>query len=158
MTLFRTGIATFTMATLIAIMGMVAPAMAETHEVLMLNKDPDDKKARMVFRPEVLHIAPGDTVKFISTDPGHNSVSDPDMIPEGAEPWKSKIGKDFEVTLEKTGIYEYYCMPHRMMGMVGAIVVGDDLSNLDALKARKMKGKEKDRFESILSDIENGKK
>lgn len=158
MTSLRLSVTSLAIGTLLAVAALPVLAHAETHEVMMLNKDPDDKKARMVFRPEVLHIAPGDTVKFVSTDPSHNSAADADMIPEGAEPWKGKISADFEVTLDKPGIYEYYCLPHRAMGMVGAIVVGDDLSNLDALRARKMKGKEKDRFTQILDTIESGAK
>ena len=156
MKLFRSGVTSLAVGALLAVAALPVLAHAETHEVMMLNKDPDNKKARMVFRPEVLHIAPGDTVKFVSTNPGHNSVTDEDMIPEGAETWKSKIGKEFEVTLDKPGIYEYYCQPHRAMGMVGAIVVGDDTSNMDALKARKMKGKEKEHFNKILEEIETG--
>ena len=32
----------------------------------MYNKDPDNKKKRMVFIPRILKIEPGDTVKFRS--------------------------------------------------------------------------------------------
>jgi hypothetical protein len=33
-------------------------------------------------------------------------------------------GERFEVTLEERGVYDYYCQPHEMAGMVGRVVVG----------------------------------
>ncbi len=29
------------------------------------------------------------------------------------------------MTLETEGVYDYYCIPHEMLGMVGRIVVGE---------------------------------
>ena len=31
----------------------------------------------------------------------------------------------FEVTLTVEGVYDYFCLPHHAMGMVGRIIVGD---------------------------------
>jgi hypothetical protein len=33
-------------------------------------------------------------------------------------------GAHFEVTLTIEGVYDYYCMPHELAGMVGRIIVG----------------------------------
>ena len=101
----------------------VIPSHAATYEVKMYNKDPENKKNRMVFIPRVLKIKPGDTVKFISENAGHNSQNIKGMIPNGAKSWKSKIGKDFELKLQVPGIYGYKCTPHYGIGMVGLIVV-----------------------------------
>ena len=38
----------------------------------------------MVFEPAFVKIAPGDTVKFVSTDKGHNAEIIKGMLPEGA--------------------------------------------------------------------------
>ncbi|MGE5537558.1 MAG: plastocyanin/azurin family copper-binding protein [Solirubrobacterales bacterium] len=49
-------------------------------------------------------------------------------IPEGAPPWDSGPllpGGSFSVTLERDGVYDYFCQPHESAGMVGRIVVGD---------------------------------
>ena len=132
---------------------LASPAFAATHTVEMLNKDPDNPKARMVFKPAFLKIEPGDTVVFKATDKGHNTVSVKGMIPEGATAWKSPMNKDFEVTLDKTGIYGYKCMPHFGMGMVGLIQVGDDKSNLEAAKGAKMLGKSKAVFAKLFENI-----
>ena len=49
-------------------------------------------------------------------------------IPETAEPWDSGIlvdvGDSFAVTLTEEGVYDYYCGPHEIAGMVGRIIVG----------------------------------
>lgn len=127
---------------------------AATHEVLMYNKDPDNKKLRNVFVPAVLKIELGDTVKFISKSKGHNTQSDKKAIPEGAENWKSKIGKDFEVTYTVDGTYSYYCTPHRGLGMVGLILVGDYKVNLDDVKASKQRGKAKKIMKTLYEQVD----
>lgn len=87
------------------------------------------------FDPIGVQVEPGTTVRFVLENDVHNSVAyHPDngrplRIPEGAEPWASPIfteqGASFEVTLTEEGVYDYFCQPHEMMGMVGRIVVGD---------------------------------
>lgn len=134
---------------------LIAPkAMSEeatTHVVEMLNKDPEDPKQRMVFKPAFLTIKPGDTVKFVSADKGHNSEIIDDMIPEGAEGWKGRINDDVEVTLEAPGFYGYKCTPHVGTGMVGLIVVEGDgmMDNLEAAQKVRHRGQAKKRFEAL---------
>lgn len=132
----------------------ITSVWAATHEVFMYNKNPDNKKQRNVFVPAVLKIELGDTVKFISKSKGHNTQSDKKAIPEGAENWKSKIGKDFEVTYTVDGTYSYYCTPHRGLGMVGLILVGDYKVNYDDVKASKQKGKAKKVFKTIYEQVD----
>lgn len=138
------------------LMAVPATVQAETIEVQMLNKHPDNKKLRNVFLPAVVKAKPGDTIRFISVDKGHNSESLDGMMPEGAEPWKSKISKDFEVTVETPGVYGYRCTPHVTLGMVGLIVVegeGWD-ANLEAAKAVKHRGKAKKVFEQLWAEVD----
>ena len=142
---------------LIASPVFTSSAFAATHEIQMLNKNPDNAKQRMVFLPAYLKIEAGDTVIFKSVDKGHNSVSVKGMIPEGAEAWKGKMNKDFEITLDVEGVYGYKCLPHFGMGMVGVIQVGDDVSNLDAIKKAKMPGKPKKAFGEIFAAMEADK-
>ncbi|MDA7949660.1 MAG: pseudoazurin [Hyphomicrobiaceae bacterium] len=135
----------------------IVAASAETHEVLMLNKDPNDKKKRNVFIPAVIRIKPGDTVKFVSGDKGHNTESMKGMIPEGAKPWKSKVSKDFELTFDKPGVYGYRCTPHYTLGMVGIVIVegeGWD-ANLEAAMGVKQRGKSKKILEGLWAEVDN---
>lgn len=99
-----------------------AAALAEVHEVRMLNRNDNGP---MPFEPDYLVIRPGDTVKFIATDPGHNAATIAGMIPEGGEKFIGKINEEIEVTLEAEGIWGIKCSPHFTMGMVMLIQVGD---------------------------------
>ncbi|MEM9359985.1 MAG: hypothetical protein AAGB04_27685, partial [Pseudomonadota bacterium] len=61
-----------------------APILAaETHVVEMLNKHPTDKKKRNVYYPAVVYAKPGDTIKFVSKDKGHNAETIKGMLPKG---------------------------------------------------------------------------
>lgn len=111
------------------------PALAAEFEVKMLNKGADNQT--MVFEPAFLKIQPGDTVRFVPTDKGHDAQTIPGMLPEGAEPFKGKLSQEITVTFAKPGVYGYRCAPHFGMGMVGLIAVGDSAANLAA--AREMR-------------------
>jgi len=128
-----------TMASALTLAGLPGGLSAQggtVHEVEMLNMDPDDRSQRMVFKPAVLQIAPGDTVSFLATDRGHNAQTEPTMIPDGAEGFEGKINEEFQATLEVEGTYVYYCLPHQATGMYGVILVGDFMSNLEAVRAQ----------------------
>lgn len=125
-----------------------APAL---HEVLMLNADPDNKRERNVFSPDLLQIKPGDTVKFLATDRGHNAQVDTKMMPEGATKWKGRINEEIEVLFQTEGAYGYYCQPHRGLGMVGLILVGDPTANYDDIKRVRQRGKAKARYADIFA-------
>lgn len=115
-------------ATAIALFMFSSPAFAEVHEVKMLNRN---EQGPMIYEPQFLRIAPGDSVRFLPTQPGHNVATIDGMLPEGAEPFKSKINEEFEVTLDVPGTYGIKCSPHLAMGMVMVIQVGDDIQTLE---------------------------
>ena len=89
------------------------------------------------FTPQGLAIAPRGTLRFVNRDRGNSHTATayhpdifgrPRRVPQGATPWDSGPllpGESFEVTLERPGVYDYYCQPHEMAGMVGRIVVGE---------------------------------
>ena len=114
----------------------LAPACAADYQVRMLNQGMD---GMMQFNPQLLRIAPGDTVRFTATDQGHNVQSLDGMIPNGAKPFHSEIGQNLAVTFTVPGIYGYRCTPHGTLGMVGLIVVGKP-DNEAAAKAAAMPG------------------
>ena len=116
-------------------------SFAEDTTVEMLNKL---GKRTMVFSQEIVRINPGDTVFWKSTDPGHNvQFISKNGVPDGVEKFKSKVGKDTEFTFTIPGIYAYWCVPHKTLGMIGFVIVGEDLSNLDVIKKVKFIGKSK---------------
>src|SRR5688572_11923828 len=104
------------------ILASAAPALATEHQVKMLNKGTD---GMMVFEPSLLTIAPGDSIRFVPTDKGHNVLSSGGMAPAGAAAFQSKMGQELTITFDQPGVYGYECKPHYGMGMVGLVVVGD---------------------------------
>jgi pseudoazurin len=122
---------------------LAGSALAETHEVQMLNKG---EAGTMVFEPAFLQVEPGDTVKFVATDKSHNAESILDMIPEGAEPFKGKINEEIEVTLDAPGLYAVKCTPHFAMGMVMTIAVGEVDAVPDGYLEGRLPRKAKERF------------
>ncbi|MEM1235187.1 MAG: pseudoazurin [Pseudomonadota bacterium] len=129
-----------------------ARASASTvHDVQMLNTHPEKAGELMVFFPDIVRAQPGDMIRFLSVDNNHNSQAFDAMVPEGVEPWKSRIGKDFDLTVEADGAYGYFCTPHRGLGMVGLLLVGDVSVNYEALKGVRQRGKSKQRFEDLFA-------
>ena len=87
------------------------------------------------FDPIGVYVEPGTTVTFEIQSGAHSSTSyttdNPSVserrIPEGAESWDSgtiSTGGSFDHTFETEGTYDYFCIPHKTLGMVGRIVVG----------------------------------
>lgn len=124
---------------LVAGLGMAGMAHAAEVQIKMLNKGTEGV---MVFEPAVVKIAPGDTVRFVPADKGHNVESIEAMLPEGAPAVVGKISEEVAVTFDKPGVYGYKCKPHYGMGMVAMVVVGD-APNLDQAKAATHPGKAK---------------
>ncbi len=125
-------------------------AFAADHEVKMLNKG---AKGEMVFEPDLIVAAPGDTVTFVPTNPGHLAETIKGMIPDGAESFKGKAGKPVTMTVTKEGVYGIKCMPHYSMGMVALVVAGKP-TNLDAAKKVKQTSpKAKARFDEIFAQV-----
>ena len=127
---------------------VVSSANAMTIE--MLNKD--DAGNKMIYSEELAKVDVGDTITWVPTSKGHNV----EMIagPDGAElPKKSKNSKEVSMTFEVPGIYYYWCTPHKGMGMIGLVVVGDDTSNKDDIAKAKALGKSKKKLKALLGDL-----
>jgi len=63
------------------------------------------------------------------------------------------MSQELAQTFTVPGVYVVRCDPHYGLGMVAVVVVGDDLSNLDALKAVKNPQKAQDRLNAIFADL-----
>lgn len=97
-------------------------AMADTHEVLMFSKG---ATGEMVYEPDFLAIAPGDSVRFVTDHGKHDSATIPGLIPEGAESFKGEINENIAVTFDVPGVYGIQCTPHLTKGMVMLVQVGE---------------------------------
>lgn len=93
--------------------------------------------ARVWFKPIGIRIEPGTTVRWINDDPTNSHTATayhpenfdkPRRIPQASTPWDSGYllpGDIFSIQQHKPGVYDYYCIPHELAGMVGRIIVGD---------------------------------
>jgi len=138
-------------AAAVLLMFAAMPAMAANFEVKMLNKG---ETGLMVFEPALTKVAVGDTVTFIPTDKGHDAQSIPDILPDGAEAFKGKMGQEVVVTFTVPGAYGVKCAPHFTMGMVALIVVGDAPANLEQAKTLKMAKKARERMDAAIATFE----
>tara|TARA_Y100000741_G_C18127389_1_gene507645 strand:+ start:352 stop:801 length:450 start_codon:yes stop_codon:yes gene_type:complete len=116
----------------------------------MLNKL---DKEFMVYSQKIVKINTGETVFWKATSSGHNVEFIKGGFPEGVEKFKSKMNKDTQFKFETPGIYAYWCTPHKGMGMIGFVVVGDDKSNLDAIKAIRFSGKSKKVAAELINQL-----
>ena len=119
-------------------------------EVEMLNKLNNEF---MVYSKKIVKIDVGDTVFWKSTTPGHNVEFIKDGVPEGVGKFKSKLSKDTEYKFTVPGIYAYWCTPHKSMGMIGFVIVGNDLSNLNKVSKAKFSGKSKKIAKTLLEEL-----
>ena len=141
---------------LLTLMFLVAtPVIAADHTVEMLSSSNGEM---MVFKPAVLKIAPGDSVTWKATNPGHNTASIAEMTPDANLEWNGKINEELKITFTKEGVYGYKCTPHYVLGMIGIIAVGDNLANLDAssdfaASEEKKFATNKERFTSYINQL-----
>ena len=124
-------------------------AFAEDMTIEMLNKRDDG--AKMVYSEDIARVDVGDTITWVPTSKGHNVQFI--TVPEGVEKIKSKNNKEVSFTFEKEGVYLYVCTPHKGMGMIALVVVGDSLENLDSIKKSRMNGKSKRKLKELVESL-----
>tara|TARA_A100001037_G_scaffold273406_1_gene270314 strand:- start:6371 stop:7027 length:657 start_codon:yes stop_codon:yes gene_type:complete len=121
-------------STVTAAEGPVPATSPQTHVVEMTDG--------MIYDPEVITIAPGDTVEWITVGQmGHSVTAYEDELPEGASYWASgefdseddarsgypegnvAKGETYSYTFDIEGEYGYFCVPHETIQMVGKVMV-----------------------------------
>ena len=123
-------------------------SISETLEIDMLNKL---GKEKMVYSIKVAKVNLNDKIIWKSKTKGHNVEFI--GMPKGVKKFKSKINKDVEYDFKVPGIYLYQCTPHKAMGMIGLVIVGNDKSNLEQIKKVKLRGKSKKVFKELLKEL-----
>ena len=108
---------------ILLIISKVSPA-----ETIKIEFTEDDS-----YSIEVAHIDVGDTIEWLPKNEGHNVefLAGPKI---NSLPTKSGINKFHSVVFKVPGVYLYGCTPHRNMGMLGLIIVGNDFHNLEKIK------------------------
>jgi pseudoazurin len=136
-------------AALIALGIAATAADAAEFEVKMLNKG---AKGTMVFEPDLVKLAPGDSLRFRATDKGHNVETIKGMVPDGAAAFVGKMNEELLVIFDQPGLYGIRCKPHYGLGMVGLIVVGEAANAAQASQI-KHPGKAKKVFADLFTQL-----
>ena len=145
------------MASVVIGLGVQALAQETTlpteYTVEMWNKDPDNKKRKMVFSEDIIQVAPGAVITWLATDKGHNVqfIDGPDGV-ELAK--KSKVSRDVTLTLDEPGVYVYVCTPHASTGMLAIVVVGEATTDaIEQAADAKVRGKSKKKLKTLLTGL-----
>jgi len=103
-------------------------------QVVEVHMKGDAAGAVVGFDPVGVFLQPGQIVRWICDANVHTTTAYSPKndnhslrIPETAAPWASDFllpGQTFEVKLNVEGVYDYFCAPHEMAGMVGRLIVG----------------------------------
>lgn len=106
---------------------------------------------------EVAHINIGDTIEWLPKNEGHNVefFAGPNM---NSLPLTSEIDEIHSVVFKVPGVYLYGCTPHADMGMLGLIVVGNDLHNLEAIKSIQLSRVAKSVLKRFIEKARSGAK
>ena len=139
------------LTTLGLLAAMATPVLAADISVDMLNKRDDG--AKMVYSEDISVIEVGDSITWLPTSKGHNVefIAGPDGWDA---PKKSKLGKQVTITFDEPGVYLYQCSPHKTMGMIAIVIVGElTQEGVDAIKDAKVKGKSKKKLKALLADL-----
>lgn len=92
------------------------------------------------FVPETLTINEGDTVRFLWSGEllPHNAIEQNELFNSGAA--MRDVDYTFTFDYNQSGVYEFYCEPHRDLGMLGEITVldvsQDNISTGDELETK----------------------
>ena len=106
---------------------------------------------------EVAHINIGVTIEWLPKNAGHKVefFAGPNM---NSLPLTSEIDEIHSVVFKVPGVYLYGCTPHADMGMLGLIVVGNDLHNLEAIKSIQLSRVAKSVLQRFIEKARSGAK
>jgi plastocyanin len=119
------------------------------------------------FEPHVVWVEQGATVTWelesgTHTATAYAAANDlPQRIPDGGAAFDSGVvseaGATFEQTFETPGVYDYVCTPHRTVGMIGTVVVGEpDAHGQPGLEepASDLQEKERHKLEELNGQVD----
>ena len=77
------------------------------------------------FVPDTLTINEGDTVRFLWSGQllPHNAIEENELFNSGDA--MRNVDYTYTFNYTQSGVYEFYCEPHRDLGMLGQITVND---------------------------------
>ncbi len=104
-------------------------AEAKTVKVQMKNTG-SDGASQMVFEPDFVEAAVGDTIQFVITDKLHQPKSL--STPAGQKGFGGEVDEPISFKVTKAGIIPFKCETHAILGMAGVIQAGGSKAGLEA--------------------------
>lgn len=142
----------FTLFTLCLLLGS-AVVSAKDHTVKLLTQGSNG--TMMVFEPNYIKIAQGDTINFVPSDSSHNAESF--SVPSPKSSFQTPYGKATKVTFSEEGVVLVKCLPHFALGMIAVVQIGDNIDGAKAKadwdKAKVAVAMNKDAIDKALSQI-----
>jgi plastocyanin len=106
------------MLSLVALLVFAPSAWAQGEEEVTVRMEDN------FFDPAQITVEPGTTVTWVQsgnnphTTTSYDGLWDSGLLPGGS-------GQTFSFTFEEPGTYDYFCIPHEDLGMVGTVTVTD---------------------------------
>ena len=101
-----------------------------THDVFVVHQRTDSAAANAAhmfrFEPDILVIAPGDTITFLNSLGSHTVMSQKGLWPEAVDTFHIRGQAEADVVFDTPGLYGITCARHGRYGMSMVIAVGDD--------------------------------
>ncbi len=80
-----------------------------------------------IFTPEELTISAGDSVTWLNDDNADHNLAFYEVRPAGAptekKPQDIRVGQEYSLVFNQTGVFKYVCKIHRRQDMKGVITV-----------------------------------
>jgi plastocyanin len=110
-----------TTLSLVALLVFVPSAWAQGQEEVTVRMEDN------FFAPANITVEPGTTVTWVQSGNNSHTTTSYDGL------WDSGLieggsGGSFSYTFEEPGTYDYFCIPHEALGMVGSVTVADGAS------------------------------
>lgn len=113
-----------------------SPLETTRRRVVEIRMRSDARGGKVWFDPIGVRVTPGTTVRWVLDAGAHSATAyhpangnRAPRIPATADPWDSGMlirrGQTFDQRLIEPGVYDYFCLPHELAGMVGRIVVAE---------------------------------
>ena len=106
------------------------------------------------YSVEVAKINVGDTIEWLPKNEGHNVefLGGPNM---SSLPESSEVDAFHSITFDASGVFLYHCEPHGNMGMLGLVIVGNDLHNLKEIEKIKLSSTAEAVMQKLIKLIDN---
>ncbi|MEM1342233.1 MAG: plastocyanin/azurin family copper-binding protein [Pseudomonadota bacterium] len=123
--LWRNSLALGTVAGVLLGVGLAAAERAQLTIDQITDFSASSASGMFRFAPDMIRIAPGETVTFLNSRGSHTVKTQKGFWPEGVDPVDIAGQTRADVVFDQPGLYGVTCARHGKYGMVMLVAVGD---------------------------------